>query len=165
MKKRSSESWKIDLDLLTARQSSKYDDSIEVLRLMRRGVKFSNAIKEVGIGSKTVKRYVGTAMKIKNRVLVPKSTDMLLRTMRIYENGHEVFIQIKGLKKASVIGKYHSAVGKLVDQNDNNALNDFKTIKIRDTHGKTHTLETNRGKIFDIFDRREEPEFFRIYNR
>lgn len=165
MRKRSREPWKIDLNLLTARQSSKYDDSLEVLRLMRRGIKFSDAIKEVGIGSKTVKKYVGSTMKIKNRILVPKSTDTLLRTMRIYENGNEVLIQIKGLKKASIIGKYHSAVGKLVDQNDNNVLDDFKTIQIRDIHRKTHTLETNRNKIFDIFDRREEPEFFTIYDR
>lgn len=132
---------------------------------MRKGIKFADSIKEVGIGSKTVQKYVGSALKIRDKTIVPKSTDTLLRTMRIYENGNEVLIQIKGLKKASIIGKYHSAVGRLVDQNDNDALENFKTIRIRDIRRKNHTLETNKKEIFDIFDRREEPEFFTIYDR
>ena len=132
---------------------------------MRKGIKFTDSIKEVEIGSKTVQKYVGSALKIKDKVIIPKSTDYLLRTMRIYEGGKEVWIQVKGLKKASVIGQYHSAVGRLVDKNEKNALELFKKIQVKDIHRKLHMLETRRKEVFNIFDKREEPEFFTIYDR
>jgi len=157
--------WQRDLDSLSARQAAKYDDSLEVLKMMRDGYGINEASKQVGISVSTAKKYVGSALKIKDHVLVPKSTDHLLRAMRIYENGEEVLIQVKGLKKASMIGQYHSAVGRLVDRNEKNALELFGKIKIRDIRGKIHNLETNRKHIFDIFDRREEEEFFTIYDR
>lgn len=157
--------WQVDLDTLTPRSSSKYDDSLEVLRLMRQGYKINDASNEVGISPTTVKKYVGLALKKKDNVLVAKSADRLLRKMRIYEDGIEKWIQVKGLKNASIIGQYHSAVGRRVDKNERNALELFKKIKIRDAKGKAHILETDSRNIFDIFDRREEPEFFTIYQR
>lgn len=157
--------WKIDLDKLTPRQSSKYDDSLEVIKLMRRGYKIRDAASEVGISVPTVKKYVGSALRVKDDILVAKTTDNLLRKMRIYENGQELWIQVKGRKNASIIGQYHSAVGRRVDKNEKSALELFKKIKVRDAKGKPHNLETDSKKIFDIFDSREEPEFFRIYQR
>jgi len=157
--------WQIDLDTLTPRSASKYDDSLEVLRLMRQGYKIKDASNEVGISPTTVKKYVGLALKKKDNVLVAKSSDSLLRKMRIYEDGQEKWIQARGRKNASIIGQYHSAVGRRVDKNERNALELFKKIKIRDTKGKVHILETDSENIFDIFDRREEPEFFTIYQR
>jgi len=159
------ELWKIDLDKLTPRSSSKYDDSLEVLRLMRQGYKIRNASKEVEISPTTVKKYVGSAIKKKNNVLVAKSTDSLLRKMRIYEDGQEKWIQVRGRKNSSIIGQYHSAVGRRVDKKEKNALELYKKIKIRDAKNKVHVLETDSENIFDIFDRRQEPEFFRIYQR
>lgn len=162
---RKSNTWNLDLDALTVRQSSKYDDSLEVLKLMRQGYKIRDATSEVGISVPTVKKYVGIAIKKRDNVLVAKSADRLLRKMRIYEDGIEKWIQVRGLKNASTIGQYHSAVGRRVDKNEKNALELFKKIKIRDAKGKVHKLEIDSKKIFDIFDRREEPEFFKIYQR
>jgi hypothetical protein len=85
--------------------------------------------------------------------------------MRIYEDGKEIWIQVKGLKKASLIGQYHSAVGRLVDSNEKNALHIFEKIKIKEYKGKYHKLETNPKKIYEIFDQREEPEYFTIYSK
>ena len=160
-----SNAWNIDLDNLTPRQSLKYDDSLEVLKLMRQGYKIRDATNEVGISIPTVKKYVGSGIKKKDNILVPKSTDRLLRAMRIYEDGAEKWIQVRGLKTASKIGQYHSAVGRRVDKNEKNALDLFKKIKIKDAKGKVHKLETDSEDIFEIFDRREEPEFFKIYQR
>ncbi len=159
------EPWKRDLDLLTSRLISKYFDSLEVLGLLRRGVEFKKAIKQVGITASTAKKYIDTAIKIKGGQIVPKATDNLLRKMRIYENGKETWIQVRGLRNASVIGRYHSAVGRLIDRNEKNALEIFKKITITDDKGRRHRLETNRKKIFEIFDRKTEPEFFEIYSR
>ncbi|MHB8546477.1 MAG: hypothetical protein ACYDAJ_06895 [Nitrosotalea sp.] len=166
MKKRKvREPWKRDLDLLTSRLLSKYDDALEVLRLLRRGMDFDKARKQVGITKPTARKYIGSAIKIKGNKIVPKATDNLLRKMRIYENGREVWIQVRGLKNASIIGQYHSAVGRLVDRNERNALEVFKKITILDDKGRKHRLDTNRKNIFDIFDRREAPESFEIYYR
>lgn len=166
MKKRKvRESWKRDLDLLTSRLLSKYDDALEVLRLLRRGVDFNKARKQVGITTSTVQKYLGPAIKIKRGKIIPKATDNLLRKMRIYENGKEVWIQVRGLRNASIIGQYHSAVGRLVDRNERNVLEIYKKITILDDKGKRHRLETNRKQIFEIFDRRQEQEYFEIYSR
>jgi hypothetical protein len=157
--------WKTDLDSLSPKQLSKYEDSIEVLKLMRNGYSIKEATKEVGITSRTTKHYIGSALKSKNNILVPKVTDHLLRKMRIYEDGKEIWIQIKGLKKASLIGQYHSAVGRLVDNNEKNALQIFQKIKIKEYNRKYHKLETSPKKIYEIFDQREEPEYFTIYSK
>lgn len=163
LKKKIKEPWKIDLDLLTPKRISKYEDALEVLRLMRKGSTIRDGSNEVGISIPTVKKYVDDALKIKDNRLVAKSADSLLRKMLIYEEGEEVWITVKGIRTASKIGRYHSAVGRLVDRNERNALEPF--TKIKDFKGKIHKLETNRKEIFEIFDRREEPEFFTIYQR
>jgi hypothetical protein len=157
--------WKIDLDKLTPKQLSRYEDSIEVLKIMRNGYSIKDATTEVGISTRTAKHYIRSALKSKNNTLVPKITDHLLRKMRIYEDGKEMCIQIKGLNKASLIGQYHSAVGRLVDSNEKNALQLFKQIRIKEYKGKYHKLESNPKKIFEIFDQREEPEYFTIYSK
>lgn len=165
MRKTTRPKWNIDLDKLTPKQLSRYEDSIEVLKLMRNGYSIKEATKEVGIVPRTVKHYIGTALKSKNNILVPKATDHLLRKMRIYEDGKETWIQVKGLSKASLIGQYHSAVGRLVDSNEKNVLPPFEKIKIKEYKGKYHKLETNPKKIFEIFDQREEQEYFTIYSK
>jgi hypothetical protein len=157
--------WDIDLDSLSPKQLSRYDDSIEVLKLMRNGYSIIEATKEVGITPRTAKHYIGSSLKSKNNTLVPKATDHLLRKMRIYEDGKEIWVQVKGLNKASLIGQYHSAVGKLVDSNEKNTLQPFEQIKIKEYKGRYHKLETNSKKIFKIFDQREEPEYFTIYSK
>ena len=165
MRKTTRPKWKTDLDSLSPKQLSRYEDSIEVLKLMRNGYSIKDATKEVGITTRIAKHYIGSALKSKNNTLVPRVTDHLLRKMRIYEDGKEAWIQVRGLNKASLIGQYHSAVGRLVDSNEKNALQLFKKIKIKEYKGKYHKLETNSKNIFGIFDQREEPEYFTIYSK
>lgn len=157
--------WITDLDCLSSKQLTKYEDSLEVLKLMRNGYSIKEATREIGINIATVKRYIGNALKTKNNELIPRVSDNLLRKMRIYENGKEVWIQVKGLKKASLIGQYHSAVGRLIDNNENNALTLFEKLKIKEYKKKYHTLETNSKKLFEIFEKRQEPEYFTIYSK
>jgi len=157
--------WKKDLDLLTSKQSAKYDDSLEVLRLIRKGMSLNQASKQVGISPSTAKRYVGIALKLKNKRIVARKNDSLLRKIRIYENGKEEFIQIKGRKNSSIIAQYLGAVGKRIDKNDVAALDSFEKITIRDFKGNHHKFETDIKKLIQIFEKREEPEFFTIYQR
>lgn len=158
---------KLDFDptSLTPRQRSQYEDAIEVLRLMRNDATIKDATKKVGISISTAKKYIESSLKTKNKILVPKVTDNLIREMRIYENGEEKWILVRKLAKASKIGKYLSATGQLIDKNNKEALKQFEGRKVKDIYGKFHTFETNPKKISDIFEKREEPEFFTIYKR
>ncbi len=155
--------WKKDLDILTSKQISKYEDSLEVLNLMRKGRSIRNTSRKVGISPSTVKRYVGSALRLKNHRLVPKQFDRLLRKVRIYEKGIEVWITVKGNKQSAIIGQYHSAIGRFAK--DESALKPFKKLKIMDANGKAYRLETDMTKIFSILEKREDSEFYSIYAR
>lgn len=155
--------WQIDLSLLTDKQSAKYQDAIEVLRVMKSGTSFSKAVKAVGISPSTTKKYLGNSLSKKNGKLVAKKTDSLLREARIYENGKEELIQVRGTNNIRKIAQYHSAIGQRIDKNDKTALESFKGIVIKDHTGKYHRLETDIEKILSILQRKEEPPFFTIY--
>ena len=157
--------WKKDLDLLPEKQIAKYEDSLEVVSIMRKGSTINNASKQVGISPTTVKKYMGSAIKLKNNRLVAKKSDSLLRKIRIYENGKEEFIQTRGRKNSSTIAQYLGAVGRRIDKNDVSALKQFENKTIIDHKGKHHRFETNFDKLKQISEQREEPEFFTIYKR
>ncbi len=158
-------SWKIDLDLLTPKQLAKYTDSLEVLRLMRTDTSFSKATKRVGVTSSITKKFLGNTIKKSKNRFVARKNDSLLRKVRIYENEKENYIQIKGLKKSQLVARYLGTVGRSIEKNDVVLLKIFENKMIRDSKGKYHKLETNIKNLIQIFDKREEPEFFTIYQR
>lgn len=155
--------WQTDLSLLTPRQFAKYQDAIEVLRVMRSGASFSKATKMVSISPGTARKYLGNTLSKKNGKLVAKKTDNLLREVRVYENGKEELLQVRGLNNVRKVAQYHSAIGQRIDKNDKTALESFKGIVIKDHTGKYHRLETDIEKILGILQRKEEPPFFTIY--
>ncbi|MBM3910150.1 MAG: hypothetical protein FJ356_00700 [Thaumarchaeota archaeon] len=161
--KTKSKTWQRNLDLLTATQLSKYDDSLEVLRLVRHGTSFSKATKTVGISSTTAKKFLGSSLRKKENRIVAKQNDSLIRQLRIYENGKEHFIQVRGSKTAKRIAQYHSSIGRVIDGKEPNALKAFEWDFILDTKRKSHHFETDIKKILAILEKREEPEFFTIY--
>lgn len=154
-----------NLDLLTSKQLARYEDSLEVLRLMRTGESFNNATKLVNISPSTAKKLLGKILHKKGNKLVARKSDNLVRKLRIYENGKETFIQIKGSSKAVKIAQYHSAIGRRIEKDDKLALEPFKDKIIKDTKGNYHTFETDIHKILDILRKHESPEQFTIYRR
>lgn len=152
---------KIDLDKMTSKQIANYEDSLDVLNRMRHGDSLAQASKQVGISTRTVKGYVGSALIFQNRRWKAKKSDRLLRKIRIYENGKQAWITIRGIKQARIIGQHHSAVGRLAD--NESSLLPFKKIKIKDAKGKVHHLETDPAKVFSILERQEDMEFYTIY--
>ena len=154
---------KKDLDSLTSKQLAKYEDSLEVLRLVKTGTSFYKASKLVGITPTTAKKNLGSSISKKNNRIIARKTDNLVRKLRIYENGKEVFIQVKGSRKAKKIGQYHSAIGQRIDKDNPVPLNQFDDSVIKDIFGKYHHFETNIQTIQEIFQRQENPEFRTIY--
>lgn len=155
----------MNLDSLTPKQLARYNDSLEVLNLMRHGSSFYKAVRIVEISPSTVKKNLGNAITKKKNRIVAKKSDNLIRQLQFYENGKETFIQVKGRKKAKLVAQYHSAIGKRIDNNDKSSLDSFKNIIIKDTIGKYHKFEIDVSKLLEIFKKREEPEFFTIYQR
>ncbi|MDH5431750.1 MAG: hypothetical protein OEW78_07715 [Nitrosopumilus sp.] len=156
--------WKRNLDLLPPRQIIAYENSLEVIRQMRCGTTITTATKNVGTTVPTVKKYAGSALQKKGRRVIVKENDRLLRKMRIYEKGKEIWIQVRGNKQAKLIGKYHSAVGRLTDQGQKDALVSLKGITVTDARGQRYILETSTTKIKEIREKIEEPEYFTVYS-
>ncbi|WP_101010753.1 hypothetical protein [Nitrosotalea sinensis] len=154
---------KIDFDKLTPKQNANYEDSLVVLNKIKYGLSLTVASKQVGISPQTVKRYVGSALKLQNHKWIAKSLDRLLREVRIYEKGKQVWITVRGIKQAKIIGQYHSAIGRL--SQGQSVLKPFTKIKIKDASGKIHHLETDITKILAILEQQEDAEFYSIYGR
>jgi|CXWL01.1.fsa_nt_gi ribosomal protein L21E len=146
---------------LTSKQQAKYDDALEVLRLVRKGTSFSHATKLVGINSATVKKKLGNAITKKNNRIIARKKDSLPRKLKIYENGKEVFITVKGTANSKKIARYHSAIGRRIDNNDKHALDSFDSIT--DANGRRHKLDTNIDSIISILQGKEDLPFFTIY--
>ncbi|MCA9828751.1 MAG: hypothetical protein KC444_10285 [Nitrosopumilus sp.] len=153
------------LNRLTPKQLAKYNDSLEALRLMRSGLSFSKSVKMAGTSPHMAKKYLSAALKRENHKISAKRTDSLTRILRIYEDGEENFIQVMGLAKAQKIAKYHSAIGQGIDRANPCPLKEFQYAVVKDIFGKYHHFETDISKLLEIFEKREEPEFFTIYRR
>lgn len=153
----------MNLDSLTPKQLARYNDSLEVLRLMREGASFYKATNMVGVNPQTAKKILAkTLLKKKNR-LVARKSDSLVRQVRLYENGKQVFIQVKGKSNSRKIAQYHSAVGQRFDKNNPVPLEAFNGMVVKDVFGKYHSFETDVSKIKELLLSQETPEFRTIY--
>lgn len=93
----------------------------------------------------------------------PKRLDRISRVMKINENGKEVFVEVNDSRQATIIGKYHSAIGEFLNTGNVDVLTDFEGRMIKDSSGNYHTLETDPNTIRAINEAREESEFYDIY--
>ena len=149
--------------LLTPKEKVTRERSLEVLSLARRnGTRLSQLAEEHKISINTVLRNTNAFKRINGR-WIPKKSDRISRVLLINENGKEIFVEVNDSRQASLIGKCHSAVRKYLENGNREALTEFKGKMIRDSSGKWHTLETNPSAIREINARREEPEFYDIY--
>lgn len=148
---------------LTPRQKSVREKSLEILSIAKNSKQsLSEIAKKNHVSVRTVINNTNAFKKINNR-LTPKRFDRISRIIKINENGKEKSIEIKDSRIASLVGRYHNAVKQLLNTGDFKHLKKFAKIKIKDSNGKTHKLETNFKKIINISERIEEPEFYEIY--
>jgi len=132
--------------------------------MRKKGLSLTKASRELGVSRKTVKRHVGTALVKKGRRLI-LGRDRVSRVMTIYERGQEKVVEVPDFQTASNIGKYHSIVKTFLETGDESILHKARGIRyIRDTRRKTHELELRPHVLYQIAQRRAEPEFFQIYH-
>ena len=155
----SARSW----NTLSPREQLARERALEVLSHARRsGQSLSHLSREYKISVKTVLRATQGFEKVKGR-WKPKKSDKISRMMAINENGKELFIEITDSRYATLIGKYHSAVKEYLNTGNIDVLAEFEGKRVKDSSGKWHTLETDPSAIREINARREEPEFYDIY--
>ncbi|MDE1825340.1 MAG: hypothetical protein KGH61_01690 [Candidatus Micrarchaeota archaeon] len=137
--------------------------ALEVLSHARRsGQSLSKLSRERGVSVKKVLRATQGFEKVNGR-WKPKKTDQISRIMAINENGKETVVEITDSRYATLIGKYHSAVKEYLNTGNTDVLAEFEGKRVKDSSGKWHILETNPSAIREINARREEPEFYDIY--
>ena len=156
---------KVPFEFLNSTQRLDYKKSIEVLRLLRNeNVSLTTATKKVQISIKKVLANIGNIIKKgKNGFYYAKKSDSLYRKMRIYEKGKIRSIIVTNYKDSQIIGRYHSAIGRLLYKKDWDALKEFEDVVIVDSEGIKHRLETDPDQIYLIRERMEHPEYFEIY--
>ena len=118
--------------------------------------------RERGISVRSVLKATHGFEKVKGRWKA-KKVDRISRTRAINENGKELFIEVTDSRYATLIGKYHSAVKEYLNTGNTDVLAEFEGKRVKDGFGKWHTLETDPSAIRAINARREEPEFYDIY--
>ena len=158
--------WKRLISELTTRMRSKRKESFDVLhRMKRKKLSLSKASGEVGIDRKTVIRHVGRGLVKKGKRWIPTGKDPVSRNLRIYEYGEEKIIAVPDSYIASKIGKYHSIIKRFLESGNESILNEALNLKyVRDEHGKTHELELRPDVLYQLVQKRAEPEFFQIYH-
>jgi hypothetical protein len=138
--------------------------AFEVLRSMRKGEWFKNAVDTVGIKRETAIKHLGKHLTKSRGYWRVSSTDSIQAAMVFYDRD-EGYIPIitRNSRDRSKIGKYLSAVGKALETGDDTELKKFKKMNIVDANGNAHNFETDLDALYEIEEAQEEPEFLEIY--
>lgn len=89
----------------------------------------------------------GAIRKQGNRWVVRGS---LPRRMLIFSGGREVVVTVRGIKSASLVGRYMVAVRQFLRTNNSDALEPFAGRSVKDTAGKSHPFETSPNAIYRL---------------
>ncbi len=152
-----------DWDSITHKQRETRLRALTALRLMRVGKSLTGATKESNIAPRTFRRHAGNTITKKKGKWKAKTSDRISRRMTIFTRGKMVDIKVEDSKTASVIGKYHSAVGIFRQFGNPSKLKDFERITVKDVLGNQFPLETRPTKIVQILDAIERHDVPEIY--
>jgi hypothetical protein len=138
--------------------------AFEILRSMRKGEKFKIAVDTIGIKRETAIKQLGKYLtKSRGYWRVTKS-DRIQAAMAFYDcdQGY-ITIVTRNSQDRSKIGKYLSAVSKVLKTGNDSGLKKFRNMVIVDAQGNLHHFETDLDNLYEIEEAQEEPEFFEIY--
>mgnify|MGYP001407183004 CR=1 FL=1 len=138
--------------------------SLEVLRSMRKGAKFNNALDAVGIKRDVALKHLGKNITKSRGYWRVTASDSMQAAMAFYDRdeGYITIITMNSQDR-SKIGKYMSAVSKALKTGDSSGLTRFRNMVVVDAEGNRHRFETDIDTLYEIEEAQEEPEFFEIY--
>lgn len=148
---------------LTSQQKRDRNLSLEILRMMRKGDSFTQALEKRGLRKDFALKNLGNQLQKSNGKWIASKTDSLEAQMLIYSKDGMKTIVTRSSKDRSRIAKYFNDVQKALKKNDASILEKYKDVKIVDAEGKEHYFETDLDRLYDIEDAIEEPEFLEIY--
>lgn len=146
---------------LNKRELLTRERSLEVLSKVKKGQSLTRSSRESHTSAKTVLKNTNAFKKLKGN-WIAKSQDRISRTMNIYENGKQEWIEVRDSRTASRIGEYNNAFKQFLTTGNQDILKGFDK-PIRDVLGNLHHFETNPDKLYEIAESQEEPEFYEIY--
>jgi hypothetical protein len=126
----------------------KWGQFLDVLTKVRSGMSLNKASKETGLSSRTVIRLAGsTATKGANGRYSVKTTDNLLRILKVptADGIHE--IGVRGTRHASQLGTYWAGLNKYLTTGDSIALDKFNGKTVKDDSGNLIPLLTDHATL------------------
>jgi hypothetical protein len=119
-----------------------------ITKMRSNRISLQHAAREFGIDPRTVVRRGGSALqKSATGRFAAKSSDRLLRMLMVPTSTGPREVAIRGSRRASQIGEYHSAVQKYLQTGDSSGLKKFRGKKIKDTHGVEIPLLTDLNEL------------------
>jgi ribosomal protein L21E len=139
---------------------------LRALSLVRTGKvsDLAEAFKQQGLDPLKAFRKT-TAVNLRRGKLAPKTSDKIPRSMKIYEEGKLVHVEVASSETASSIGHYWNTIGDLIETGKSSSLRKFQQRKFKDIRGHYHTFERNPKVILKLEERKPKPEVFEIYKR
>ena len=149
---------------LSSQQKRDRKLSLQILRLMRKGVPYSKAVEKTGINKKDIIRNLGKYLyKSKGKWKVT-TTDRIEVEMLIYErDAGQISIVTTNSKDRTLIGSYFNAINRALKTGDSSLLKRFTDIQITDANGIKHFFVTDLERLYEINEAQEEPEYLDIY--
>ena len=146
---------------LSTREVLTRERGLKVLSEVKKGQSLTRASRESHTSARTVLKNTNALKKL-NGKWIPKEYDRISRTMSIYENGKQEWIDVRDSRASSKIGKYNNAVKQFLATGNEDFLKGFDK-PIRNSEGQLHYFETNTNRLIEIAEAQEEPEFYEIY--
>jgi hypothetical protein len=150
---------------LTARQRAQKARFLRAQSLARRNkAALEEALRHEGLNLSETLRNTD-AIKMRHGELVPKVRDRIPRSLKIYEKGKLVPVEVANSEVASDIGRYWDAIADLTEKGTSTTLSGLPRKRFKDISGRFHTLERDPKVILELEARKPKPEMFEIYKR
>ena len=126
-----------------------WDRVLNVVSKMRsERISLHQASREAGVSPSTVIRWGGSALEKRNNGrYLPKSSDRLLRLLKIPSADGMREIAVRSSRQATSLGKYWNAVHRYLETGDASRLEKFRGKSIKDAEGVEIPLPTGRAEL------------------
>jgi hypothetical protein len=115
-----------DLAALPAAAKQARSDALDVIALARReGIDLTSAAKQLRVPSSAVTSWAADAIADRRGGGHVTAADRMFRPMYVYSGGQAVPVDVRGSRTASIVGRYHSAIGHYLNTGDDSRLTRF----------------------------------------
>jgi hypothetical protein len=119
-----------------------------ISRMRNEKLSLKKAALDTGVKPETVKKWAGSALKKNtNGRYLPKSSDQLLRVLKIPSPDGIREIAVRGSRQASLLGEFWTAVERYLQTGDTSRLATFRAKSIKEADGQEIPLLTDLAEL------------------